>query len=255
MKFKFLGSADSAGIPVHNCHCIACNEYREQGITNLATCAVLEYNNKVILFDAGIENISNILDGKKILAICLTHFHPDHVLGLLRLRHSKDKINCYHPKDDLGFSDLFKHKKSINYIEHNALNPIIMDGIKITPIPLKHSKNTTGYIIETPSKSIAYLTDCAGIEEKYLKILQTYHFDYVFLDAGLTPPQVGNHLNFESASDLMDRLHVQNGYFMHQGHNTLTYIMKNKTTLKYPYLGIGAEFELPLQNTNKQYKS
>ncbi|MEA3451509.1 MAG: hypothetical protein U9Q83_06350 [Bacteroidota bacterium] len=32
----------------------------------------------------------------------LTHFHPDHALGLLRLRYSSDKIDCYHPKDKNG---------------------------------------------------------------------------------------------------------------------------------------------------------
>lgn len=246
MRFKFLGSADSAGIPVHNCYCTACTQYRNKGIINLATNAALEYDNKVILFDAGIEDISNIFDGKKIQAICLTHFHPDHVLGLLRLRYSHDKIDCYHPKDNLGFSDLFKHKKSINYRENEPLQTIQIDDIKITPIPLKHSKNTTGYVIETPSSSIAYLTDCAGIEEKYLKILQTYHFDYVFLDACFIPPKKGNHLNFESASNLLDMLNIKNGYLMHQGHETLTHITENKTILKYPYLGIGAEFELSL---------
>jgi len=244
MKFKFLGTSDSAGIPVHNCHCRSCEEYRTKKISNLATNAVLEYDNKVILFDAGIEDISTILDGKKIKAICLTHFHPDHVLGLLRLRYSQDNINCYHPKDNLGFSDLFKHKKSINYIENSALKTIIIENIKITPIPLKHSKNTTGYIIETPSSSIAYLTDCAGIEDKYLKILQTYHFDYVFIDACFIPPKKGNHLNFESASDLLDMLQLQNGYLMHQGHDTLTHIMENKIQLKYQYLEPKQQFSL-----------
>ncbi len=244
MKFKFLGTSDSAGIPVHNCHCSSCTSYRKKNITNLATNAVLEYDNKVILFDAGIEDISNILDGKKIQAICLTHFHPDHVLGLLRLRYSQDNINCYHPKDNLGFSDLFKHKKSINYIENKPLLTIQIDDIKITPIPLKHSKNTTGYIIETPSSSIAYLTDCAGIEDKYLKILQTYHFDYVFIDACFIPPKKGNHLNFESASNLLDMLHLQNGYLMHQGHDTLTHIMENHTELKYQYLEPKQQFIL-----------
>lgn len=246
MKFKFLGTSDSAGIPVHNCQCIACETYRNNSKTNLATCAVLETKDGVILFDAGAENIPELFDGIKIKAICLTHFHADHVLGLLRLRHSNDFIECHHPKDDLGFSDLFKHKKSIHYKENTILKPIIIGDVKITPIPLKHSKNTTGYIIETTSKKIAYLTDCAGIEKKYLETLQTYCFDYVFLDAGLTPPKVGNHLNYESASNLLDKLNVKNGFLMHQGHDTLTHILENNIQLKYPYLQPHHQFDLSI---------
>ena len=144
MKFRFLGTSDSAGMPVHNCKCIACESFRKAGKKNLATCAVLETSDGVILFDAGAEDISELFDGVKIKAVCLTHFHADHALGLLRLRYSNDKIVCHHPKDELGFSDLFKHKHSIEYKENTPFNPIIIDDIKITPVPLKHSKNTTG---------------------------------------------------------------------------------------------------------------
>jgi len=244
MKFKFLGTSDSAGIPVHNCKCAACLSYRNEKKINLATCAVLEYENKVILFDAGIENIANMYDGKKIEAVFMTHFHPDHALGLLRLRYSNDEITCFHPKDTAGFSDLFKHKKSIKYIENEPLKTILIDDIKIIPIPLIHSKNTTGYIIETAHHKIAYLTDCAGITEKYMKILQRYDFDYVFLDACFTPPNIGNHLNYENATKLLDTLNTQDAYLMHQGHDTLSYILNNNINLKYRYINAFEEFVL-----------
>jgi len=244
MKFKFLGTSDSAGMPVHNCKCVACEKYRTASKTNLATCAVLELKGGVILFDAGHENLANLLDGVKIKGICLTHFHADHALGLLKLRYSNDSIICHHPKDELGFSDLFKHKKSIIYKENTELKPIFIDNIKIIPVPLKHSKNTSGYIIETPTQTIAYLTDCAGIKDKYLKILQTYNFDYVFVDACFAPPKQGNHLNYKSASELLNQLNTKNGYLIHQGHETLAYILENDVNLKYKYASSNQEFLL-----------
>ena len=168
MEFRFLGSSDSGGIPVHNCGCVACESYRKEGKINLPTCAVLEDEDGVILFDAGIEDLANQFDKKTIKAVCLTHFHSDHALGLLRLRYSNDTIPCYHPKDEVGFGDLFKHKHSIKYIENTPLQEIVIDNISLIPIPLQHSKNTTGYIIKTPKMTIGYLTDCGGIEEEYL---------------------------------------------------------------------------------------
>ncbi len=236
MNFRFLGSCDSAGIPVHNCNCLACNTYREKNIVDLATSAAIEYDNNIILLDAGDENIATNYDGKDIKAIFLTHFHADHALGLLRLRYSNDKIKCFHPKDKDGFADLFKHKHSIEYIQNQPLESIKIDDITFIPIPLKHSKNTTGYIIETPNKTLAYLTDCAGIEEEYLNFLKTFTFDYIFLDGCFIPPKKGNHLNFEDATKLIDTLNTKKAYLMHKGHETLEYIMKNGVELKYKYV-------------------
>jgi phosphoribosyl 1,2-cyclic phosphate phosphodiesterase len=242
MKLRFLGTMDSAGIPVHNCDCVACQKYRESNTTNLATNAAIEYEDKVILLDAGTEDIATLYDGKKIEAILLTHFHADHTLGLLRLRHSKDKIICYHPKDEKGFADIFKHKKSIEYIANSPLKEIYIDNITIIPLPLIHSQNTTGYIIKTPNKTFAYLTDCAGIEDEYLEYLKKIEFDYIFIDACFIPPKIGNHLNYDQAHELLDMLTTKEAYLMHQSHENLTYRIQEKIELKYNYIDNDQEF-------------
>lgn len=245
MRMKFLGTANSAGIPVHNCNCSVCNEYREENRVNLSTCAYLEIDNEYILLDAGVEDISNIFDQKKIKAIFLTHFHADHCLGLLRLRHSQSQIECFHPKDDLGFSDLFKHKHSIVYKEISKFNTNSFDDLSLTAIPLKHSKNCLGYLIEYKNKTIAYLTDCAGISEESKNYLLEKCIDFAFIDACYDERKsVGNHLNYIQASELLDELKVKNGYLMHISHNTKEYIKSNNIKLKYKYINSGFELKI-----------
>ncbi len=237
MQLHFLGTADSAGIPVHNCKCEICEEYRVQKKTNLSTCAYIKTkNNHIILIDAGIENIATLFDTQTIKAVFLTHFHADHALGLLRLRYSMDEINCYHPKDENGFADLFKHKKSIKYIQNIPFEPIKIDEIYFTPIPLKHSKNTTGYLIEDGETTIAYLTDCAGISEESMQFLLSKDIDQCYIDACLSPNEsYGNHLNYLQASELLDKIDVQESYLIHASHTTLQYIKDFGVRLKYPY--------------------
>jgi len=237
-KLKFLGTADSGGIPSHNCTCSICQEYRLKGKKNLATSAYIECKNgEIILLDAGIEDIASIFDRKKIVAVFLTHFHADHALGLLRLRYSSDDINCYHPKDKDGFADLFKHPKAIQFTENIPFESIEINDIKFIPIPLKHSKNTTGYLIQSKNKTIAYLTDCAGIFEKSMKFLLSHDIDECYIDACLAPDfQKGNHLNYEEASKILDEINAKKSYLIHGSHVTLEYIKKNNLQLKYNYI-------------------
>lgn len=250
MKINFLGTSDSAGIPVHNCDCFICTEYRNKKKNNGSTCAYIKNKkNEVILLDAGAENIVSLFDGQKIRAIFLTHFHADHVSGLLRLRYSHDTIECYHPHDEQGFADLFKHKHSIVYHENTPFKKIQIDEITFTPIPLQHSKNTTGYLIEDETSAIAYLTDCAGISQKALDFLKSKSLDECYLDAALFPPATKqpeqqnqnqnkktNHLDFLQAEKILDILSPQKGYLIHAGHVTLKKIHENNIELKYPYL-------------------
>jgi phosphoribosyl 1,2-cyclic phosphate phosphodiesterase len=243
LKLKFLGSSDSAGIPVHNCECLICNKYRANNMENLSTSAYIEINNKVILLDAGVESISNIFDGKKIESIFLTHFHADHCMGLLRLRHSKDKINCFHPKDEEGFSDLFKHNHSISYNQLESFQTVLIEEIKFTAIPLKHSKNCNGYLIEYMNTTITYLTDCSGISKESMNLLKSKEIDYCFIDACYDERKTkGNHLNYLQASEILDELEVKNGFLMHISHTTQEYIEKNNINLKYKYLKNSQEF-------------
>jgi len=243
MKLKFLGSADSAGIPVHNCKCSICNKYRLKELKNLSTCAYLEIEDKTILLDAGIENISNIFDTKKIDAIFLTHFHADHCLGLLRLRHSNDKIKCFHPHDKKGFADLFKHEHSISYKKIDAFDTKIIGSVKFTSIPLEHSKNTYGYLIEYKNIKIAYLTDCSGIPNASMRFLKSVSLDYAFIDACYDErKKKGNHLNYLQATKILNKLDVNSAFLMHISHSTQEFIENNDISLKYRYVKNDEEF-------------
>ncbi|QKF81947.1 MBL fold metallo-hydrolase [Halarcobacter ebronensis] len=243
MKLKFIGSSDSAGIPVVNCSCNICKDYRKRNKKNLSTCAFLEVDNSYILFDAGDDSINTFFDLKELKAIFLTHFHADHCMGLLRLRYSAIALECYHPSDQNGFSDLFKHKHSIEYKELKAFEEIKIGDITVTALPLLHSKNCFGYFIKSNNTTIAYLTDASSLPSSTLEFLKEKDLDYTFIDACYDERKnSGNHLNYLQASAILDEIETKNGYLMHISHETMQYIENKRIKLKYRYVIDDEEF-------------
>ena len=245
MRLRFLGTSDSAGMPVHNCMCTGCMEYRQNGRKNYPTSAIIEGEDGVIMLDAGYDEACWHLDGRVIHGIFLTHFHADHVYGLLRLRFSEETIPVFHPYDEKGFAKLYEQPHRLRFTCNTPFIPLHVNGITLTPIPLKHSKNTTGYLIETAEKRVAYLTDCAGIPKESMAFLQLKPLDAVFIDACYAPDFVGgNHLNFEQAGVFIKALGAKEGFLMHECHQTASYVLENKPMLPYPYIPEGFSYRL-----------
>jgi phosphoribosyl 1,2-cyclic phosphate phosphodiesterase len=246
LKFEFLGTTDTGGIPLHQCHCAMCEEARVKGVSNRSTSAYLELEDgSVILFDAGYDLLCEKFSTTKIRAIFLTHFHADHCLGLIRLRKSVDSIVCYTPNDTQGFGDLLIHNDSITYKVLEPFESIEIEGVKIVAVPLFHSKPTHGYMIFTCKNVVAYLTDCESISEASLAYLKAQKIDHLFLDAAYTPWfESKKHLNWESAGAYIDTIQPKNGYFIHACCKTLLPLHVKKIRLKYPYIEKGFAIEV-----------
>ena len=241
MKFEFLGTADTGGIPLHQCRCVICEEARQKGIHNRSTSAYLELDDgSVILFDAGDDLLMERFNTKRIRAVFLTHFHADHCLGLIRLRKSVDTIVCYTPNDTQGFGDLFVHKDSIDYKVLEPFESIEIEGIRIVAVPLLHSKLTHGYVVFTPKSVVAYLTDCASIPEPSLEYLKSQTIDHLFLDAAYSPCfESKKHLNWQSAEEYIDSISPKKGYLIHASCKTILPLHTSGIVLKYPYIDKG----------------
>ena len=114
--------------------------------------------------NAGLPTLDQLFAGGEIQRFLLTHYHMDHVQGLFPLRWGcGNAIPVYGPPDPDGCDDLYKHPGILAFQPPlSAFHPIQFGDLRITPVPLNHSKITFGYLLQSPNRAIAYLTDTIG---------------------------------------------------------------------------------------------
>ncbi|MFN0133776.1 MAG: MBL fold metallo-hydrolase [Phycisphaerales bacterium] len=172
MRFVFLGTGTSSGVPAIGCDCAVClsTDPRDQ---RLRTAAAIRWTDgrgtaRTLLIDAGPDLRQQALRAKldRCDAVVFTHNHVDHTFGLDEVRRfnavMRAPIDVYadaHTMEHLRrvYKHIFDRQANINdsfvatLIAHQIepARAIEVYGLRLTPIPLLHGKlPVLGYRIE-----------------------------------------------------------------------------------------------------------
>lgn len=248
MRFVFLGTGTSAGVPAIGCDCPVCTsaDPRDQ---RLRTSAALEFtddlgHDRVILIDAGPDLRAQALRRglRRCDAIVFTHNHVDHTFGLDEVRRfnavQKSPISIYAEGKTLGdlrrvFAHIFDREHNVNDSFVASLIPHVIDpdtafdihGVRVTPLRLIHGRlPILGYRfdrVRPPTAEngsplpLAYCTDVSGIPTgtwKRLTGLRT-----LVLDA-LRHRKHATHLTIDEAVGVAENVGADRTYFVHMSH-------------------------------------
>lgn len=161
----------------------------------------MTFNDAVTLLDAGLPDLMDRWPAGQFQQFLLTHYHMDHVQGLFPLRWGVGApIPVFGPPDPEGCDDLFKHPGLLDF--SHTVEPFVvfnLQGLRVTPLPLNHSKLTYGYLLESAHSRVARLSDTAGLPEKTLKFLLNNQPQAIVIDCSheprLQPPRSHCDLN------------------------------------------------------------
>lgn len=227
MKFTFLGTGTSQGIPVIACPCSVCQSLDSKD-NRLRTSGMLEAEGTTIVFDSGPDFRQQMLREKvKVLdALVFTHSHKDHTAGMDDVRAFnfllQRKMDVYANKATIEslkkeFPYIFAEQKypgvpEIDIHEISAYKSFEVGNIKLLPIEVMHYKMP---VIGFRYKNFAYITDANFISEESIARLQ--NLDVLVLNALRIEPHI-SHFTLSEAIAMAQRLGAKQTYFTHLSH-------------------------------------
>ena len=226
MKFTFLGTGTSQGVPVIACKCEVCQS-KDPYDTRLRTSGLLESSQTTLVFDTGPDFREQMLKHhvEVLDAVVFTHPHRDHVAGL-------DDVRSYNflLKRDMP---VFASQATIEHLKHEfyyifdnsdypgvpklEIHEIEKDSftigdIDLTPIPVMHGKMP---VLGFRNGPFAYVTDVNYISPKSFEKLKGV--EILVLSALRIKPH-HSHYHLEEAIEVAQKIGAEKVYFTHISH-------------------------------------
>lgn len=254
IRFVFLGTGTSAGVPAIGCECAVCTSDDPKDNRLRAAAAICfddaEGTPRTILIDAGPDLRQQALRAglKRVDAILFTHNHVDHTFGLDEVRRfnavQKTAIPIYGDEHTIGFlrgiyRHIFDKDRNINdsfvatliantFTEAtlSAGESLELFGLRITPFRMLHGglpilsyrfePGTT--LRERTSEGVfplAYCTDVSGVPPTSWRHLDG--LGTLVIDA-LRHRRHPTHFTLEQAMNVAERVGPRMTYFTHMAH-------------------------------------
>lgn len=237
MRLTFLGTGSTSAPPLYGCNCAVCKTARAViPMARRPASAVVEAAGTCLVLDAGLPNLGERFPPGSFAAMLLTHFHPDHVQGLFPMRWGVgERVTVHCPSDTEGCADLFKNPGLLDFRQVRKFEPFEVGGIRVTPLPLIHSKPTVGYCLENGDARVAYLTDTAGLPTATADFLRRWQPGALVLDCSYPPRGEApkNHNDFTLALETIADIAPEQAYLTHIGHELDAWLLENPDVLPH----------------------
>jgi phosphoribosyl 1,2-cyclic phosphate phosphodiesterase len=233
MKVTILGCGGSGGVPLLGNHWGACDPNNPRNRRRRVSVLVQQGDINIII-DTSPDFRAQMLDAgiKHLNAILYTHDHADHTQGIDDVRflkskqHNKDGMVPAHASENTlrsltrRFDYVFAQSRSGSgqlykpFLKAMPLaGPFTVAGLPVTPYDQDHGfgEVTTGFRIG----NMAYSTDCVGLPEASLDVLQG--LDLFIVDCLRFEPHQ-THAHFDMALDWAKRLKPKHTILTHMNH-------------------------------------
>ncbi|MFN8282257.1 MAG: MBL fold metallo-hydrolase [Chitinophagales bacterium] len=227
MKFTFLGTGTSQGVPVITCPCEVCqsNDLKDK---RTRTSLLIQSEKTTVVIDTGPDFRFQMLreNVQDLDAVLFTHAHKDHVAGLDDIRPFNYLLNkTIDVYAEERVQEVLKREFAYAFVGHDypgapqiRLNtidehPFFIGDIHFIPIRAMHK---TLPVLGFRVGDFTYITDANFIADEELEKIKGSK--YLVLNA-LRKETHYSHFNLEQALEIVEKTKPEHAYFTHISHH------------------------------------
>ncbi len=219
-----IGTGGSEGVPVPGCVCPACNEARIYHFAKRRTASVFitSYGTSIMV-DMSLD-ASEYVEEMYLDAVLITHWHHDHIAGLYKFRWIEKPVDLYAPSGDVD-PEIRHFPKSLRIRYVKPFEKIDLGDMEVTPLPLNHTIETFGYLVEVGRKeNIAILYDTKLLPKETEELLKKKEIKVALIDATTAPGSHDpKHNNVDEAVEIGKRIGAEEIILTHISHRNLPF--------------------------------
>ncbi|MEM0088327.1 MAG: MBL fold metallo-hydrolase [Archaeoglobaceae archaeon] len=220
MMIKLLGTGDSPGTPILNCHCKTCEDARRKGWERKRFSILVKNGDKFILIDTSPDLRRQLLENnvERIEAVIWTHSHFDHISGFGEFYRVQGNVEVYTTPsihESVGKFMQFLSYRKREVVEFQSFK---ISDIEFTLFPVNHPPvDAVGVKIEWNGFKVVVTGDTnSEIDEKSLSEMEKP--DLLIANAIAPSGKFKKHMNAKEAMLLGERLGAKKIVLSHLGH-------------------------------------
>jgi phosphoribosyl 1,2-cyclic phosphate phosphodiesterase len=232
MKFTFLGTGTSHGIPMIGCDCDVCMSDHPKNKRRRCSLYVVAAG-KHLIFDTPPDFRDQVLSFgvERVDAVFLTHPHADHIFGFDDVRRFSSMQKTHIPV--FGSEETLRQmRQKFEYVERESYafesiprvrfteqdSPVDLGGVTVTPLPVSHGNDLIyGFLIEAEGRKLGYIPDCNDVPAETMALLQS--LDAMILD-GLRPQKHPTHFSIDECVEQLSCIGAARSYITHLTHHS-----------------------------------
>lgn len=220
MIVTLLGTGDSPGTPILNCHCYTCDDARRRGWERKRFSVLVQNEGVNVLIDTSPDLRRQLLDCKveKVDAVIWTHCHFDHFGGFGEFYRVQNGIKVYTTSqihEDIGN---FMRFMSYKPVEVEPFAQFSIGDMDFTLLPVTHPPvEAVGVRIDWKGYRVVISGDTnSKIPEKTLS--EMLNPDLFIVEALAPEGRFRKHMNAKEAIELGKKLKAKKIVLTHLGH-------------------------------------
>ena len=231
MKFRFLGTGTSVGVPQIGCTCPTCTSTDPRD--RRRRCGAYVTSGRVaFLIDTPPEMREACLeyDIDRVDAVVLTHAHMDHVAGFDDVRRFNTlnggvPMRCFAMAETVeAMHRIFPYigskpneqglfRPMINFVDDESFD---VGPVRVERVRVEHGYPCCGYVLADAGRRLGYVSDCHELSGEALA--KFAGVDVMVLNC-LREREHPTHLNLAEAREYADRIGAKRTYLIHMCHD------------------------------------